>query len=183
MNKSNFSTSAFLPVLLTVACFLVAWYMVLPNYYESKGELDVLETEILASRAKYNSLEETKTDLLSISDVLNLIYVSVSNDADEPNLITELEAIAIKHELIIPTINISDPTASLGEEYYYDDSESTYGVVQVSFSVAGDFARLNEFIGSLEKSIKFMNIQSLSYTSSSDENIIYLNIQLETYKY
>jgi len=173
--------------LLTIACFLLAWYIVLPNYYKAKGELDVLEEEVLAARAKYSSLETTKKDLASMTDVMDLIYVSVSEGTDEPNLITELEAISIKHELTIPSISISDPTAGGEEdEYYFSDSDDTgtvYGAVQVSFSVAGEFAKLNEFIASLEKSVKFMNIKSLSYSSSEGDNLIYLSIQLETYKY
>jgi len=188
MNKTSISNSALIPALLTVACFLLAWQIVLPNYYQAKGDLDVLEEEVLAARAKYNSLETTKSDLASMTDIMNLIYVSVSDGTDEPNVITELEAISLKHELVIPSISISDPTAGIAgdNEYYYSDTGDTgaaLNAVQVSFSVAGDFAKLNEFISSLEKSVKFMNIRSLSYSSSKEDDLIYLSIQLETYKY
>ncbi len=186
MNKVNISNSAILPVFLTIACFLLSWYLVLPNYYKAKGELDILEQEILAARAKYNSLETTKEDLASMADVMEIIYVSVSKGADEPNLITELEAISLKHELIIPSIGISDRMAETGEDgYNYNEGEvaQSPGAVQVSFSVVGDFSKLNEFISSLESSIKFMNIKSLSYSTSDADGLIYLSIQLETYKY
>ncbi len=186
MNKVSTSNSVFIPVLLTVACFLLSWYMVLPDYYEARSELDVLEDEVLAARAKYSSLETTKTDLASMADVMDLIYVSVSKNTDEPNLITELEAISLKHELVIPSISISDPSAGAEESGTYYSSDGTdegYGAVQVSFSVAGDFAKLNEFISSLEKSLKFMNIKSLSYSAGEGDDLIYLSIQLETYKY
>lgn len=184
MKKNNSYNSSLIPVLLTVACFLLAWYIILPNYYEAKSELNIMEEDVLAARAKYNSLEQTKSDLKSISDITDLLYISISPDADEQNLITELEAIAIKHELTIPSISISDPTAGNEDEYFYTgDSGSISGAIQVSFSVAGDFTKLNEFIASLEKSVKFMNIKSLSYQSAESDSLIYLSVQLETYKY
>lgn len=183
MKQSRSYNGVLLPVLLTVACFVLAWYVVLPNYYEERSKLSTLEEEVLAARAKYNSLEQTKTDLSGVSDILDIIYVAVSPDTDEPNLITELEAIAIKHELTLPSISISDPTAGGAEEYYSDYEANTVGAIQVSFSVAGEFDKLNAFIDSLEKSIKFMNVKSLSYQSSEAGGLVYLSVQLEAYKY
>ena len=210
MSKST--TSNAIAVLLTIAILVFAWKVTLPNYFAHKNNLTSLENEVSAAKAKLESIEKTKTEIAGIKSTADQITVSVPAGRDEPNLISELEAIGVKNNIVIPLMDISIPAASAasinntgvvaqnaaapatltseGAGVASGTPEATAAVAQaaagtpfeVSFTIKGSFEDLNGFVASLEKSIRFMNIKSFTYEVLTEGAGESLALQIEIYQ-
>lgn len=179
--KSNNTTSLNIIAILFIAILLIiSWKLILPSYAANSDKLQTLDMEITNAQAKLDSLDEVRNDLSSIDATFEKISVAIPDGADEPNLITELEAIAVKNGIVLPSVSITEESAS-DSNYDEDASQAQYGVpISISFSVTGSFDSLNQFIVDLEKSIKFLNITDLNYAYSEDGNIS-LSLVIEAY--
>ncbi len=142
----------------------------MPSYAANSEKLQILDMEITNAQAKLDSLDKVRNDLSSIDSTFEKISVAIPEGADEPNLITELEAIAVKNGIVLPSVSVSTESADNGD---YEEGESqAYGVpISISFSVNGSFDNLNQFVADLEKSIKFLNITDLNYAYAEDGSI------------
>lgn len=179
MRSSNHSTMNILAVLFTILIFLVTWKLILPDYAKNKKQLAVLDTEINSAQDKLSSLDTAKADLASLGDVYKSITVSVSDSVDAPSIISELEAIALKNSIVLPSISIADPSSETSST---DLSAVTSAgtPIQITTNIKGKFDQLNGFITGLEKSVKFFNIKSMTY-SMGDADIMGLSLQIEAY--
>ncbi len=172
MKKNNSSTLSLLAIILTIGAVIISWRLISPSYAANVKKLSDLDQEISNVSSKIESLDITKNDLSLIDSTLKSIMVAVPDNTDEPNLITELEAIALKNNIILPSISISK-----GQSADLDISGQT---ISIALNVTGTFGELNGFIEALEKSIKFMNIKSLNYTLA-DEGKMALSLNIEAY--
>ena len=213
MKVSKSTTGNMIAVLLTIAVIVLAWKLVLPNYFSHKNNLTALEDEVSAAKAKLDSLDKARADIASVKSTADQIMVSVPKGKDEPDLISELETIGVKNGIIIPTIDISEAslgasgtgepavitqnaaapaTISAGTENAISGTgtsgeavtaETTQGTpFTVSFTVTGSFESLNGFMTGLEKSVRFMNIQSFTYEILKEGEGNSLAVQIEVYQ-
>lgn len=143
----------------------------LPSYAENRAKSRTLSAEINSAESKINSIESARSQLSGIADTINQLLVSIPADKDEPNLISELEVIGAKHGMAIPAINISGTASDETASNQVLSSIAAGTPVSVSFSVAGSFENISAFTESLEKSIKFMHINSVTMTVQADGNI------------
>ncbi|MFA4996177.1 MAG: type 4a pilus biogenesis protein PilO [Patescibacteria group bacterium] len=184
MQKSNSGFYAAAAVILTLASLFYAWKFILPEYQKTQGEIAQADKEISAGEIKLDSLQSTKVGLDSLGDLVDRLFLAVPEDKDTPNLITELEAIATKSKMYIPSIQISDGAASanMGTDTAATTTQAVSGLnpISISLSVTGDFGQLNQFLMDLEKDIRFTNVKSVTL-SSSDEGMS-LAVQMEVYK-
>lgn len=181
MKKNNLSSLNVVAILLTVLLLILSWKLIAPSYSSNSKALKSLETEITNAQAKLDSLDKTRNDLSSIESTYDMISVAVPDGSDEPNLITELEAIAIKSGIVLPSISIS--SNNLENANY--GSEGTVSIesgipIDISLSVTGNFDQLNEFVSALEKSVKFLNITDLNY-AFFEESGLSLSLNIKAY--
>lgn len=184
MKKSdNIAIMNTIAVFLTVMVVIIVWKLILPSYVDNKKQYSNLDTEIIAAENKKASLDKVKTDLSQIDSAYKAITVSISDGSDEPNLISELEAIALKNGLALPSISISADSASSATPVESDGTTIAEALpatpVNISISVSGTFDQLNGLISSLEKSVKFMNIKAANFSQGEDN--IALSLQIEAY--
>ncbi|OQA04353.1 MAG: Pilus assembly protein, PilO [bacterium ADurb.Bin400] len=106
------------------------------------------------------------------------LFVAIPSKADEPNLISELEAVAKKHQLIIPTISISTGDENGSASMSDGSTASPTNRVRVSFSVTGNFDSLSQFVASVEKDLRFSNIKNINIAASEDEMSLSLSIDV-----
>ncbi|MFA5927228.1 MAG: type 4a pilus biogenesis protein PilO [Patescibacteria group bacterium] len=167
MNR-NLKTEYFAFALLLIAgCFIFSWKVLVPQYKTDKSQMLALTSEIESSRDKLDSLKGAQADLEELGDTVDKLLLSVPADTDMPNLITELEALAIKNEASLPSLQISDDTSA----------GSTIGIV---FNIKGDFEKLSKFISSIENDIRYMNIKTFSVSSNDDD--LTLSLEVDAYK-
>ena len=201
MKASGTTTSNTVAVILTIAVLVLAWKMVLPGYFSHKTNLDNLTTEVEAAKIKLDSIEKSKAELSAIKPITDQLLIAVPKGADEPDLISELEAIAVKNSIVLPSISISEKEesgttaatttttaatpASTGTETpaaTEATAEASGTPITISFSVSGSFANLNAFITALEKSVRFMNITGLTYSMDTEGGGNSLALQIQAYQ-
>lgn len=181
MHKSNTGFYAAVAVLLIGASFLYSWKFLVPSHQKKQSEIVKTEKEIEAAKAKLNSLGTTKASLDELGPVVSKMFIAIPEDKDLPNLITEFEALAAKHETVIPGFQISDASAATVAPTTGAAPVSAGNSTLVSFTVNGNFEKLNQFVSSLEKDIRFINLKSLTFSTSEDGKTISLAVQLEVY--
>lgn len=182
--KNNSGFYAGITVLIAVSSFLYTWKFIIPKFSENKAKSVALETDISSASKKLDSLKKAQTTLTQLGDIPTQLSVSVPEDKDMPNLITELEAVAAKYKMVLPTISASDGSDASGAT---DTSASAASgnSVMISISVPGSFDDIKGFIADLEKDVRFMNIKSISISSSQDEKGVSnmsVALQIEAYK-
>ncbi|OGD63150.1 hypothetical protein A2215_01670 [Candidatus Berkelbacteria bacterium RIFOXYA2_FULL_43_10] len=161
---------------LTAVVLITTWKVVAPSYSSEKSRKIELENEVALAKQRLLWLDTSKAELVKNKELVDQLFVAVPKDIDAPNSISELEAIAVKNSLAIPSIGIQDNSGS--------DTETGLtlsNTVTISLSVTGEFENINSFIASLEKSVKFMNIRSLTYSNSAESGTS-ISLEIEAYK-
>ena len=180
--KKKTSTTSAIVVMITIFVVILGWYVVAPGYKESKEEKEKLEGQVIILQEKLAWLDETETSLNAGEETFSKLFVSVpSEDRDEPNAIAELEAIALKHGLVIPSIGFAD-LASKKNNLYDENPEVIIPGSRVSITIVleGSFEDVSGFIESVEKSVKFMNIRSFTYAKGENSETS-LSLEIEAY--
>ncbi|MEK9156020.1 MAG: type 4a pilus biogenesis protein PilO [Patescibacteria group bacterium] len=175
MRRDNKTSFLALTIFAVGVCFYLSFSLIIPGYKQNRRDYYLAKSEIESARAKLESLKTAKQSMSDLGAIVDQMLVAVPEGTGKEDLIVELEAIAAKHNTYIPSIQISDNTAASSST-----AAATPGAIQISFSVKGSFTELNQFITSLEKSIRFMNIKSLSL--SEGDNGLSLSLQIEAYR-
>lgn len=182
--KSNSAFYAGITVLIVISSFLYTWKFIIPKFSENKSKSAQLDIDILSASKKLDSLKKAQTTLTQLGDIPTQLSVAVPEDKDMPNLITELEAVAATYKIILPAISVSDSaTATTGATA--DPATSSPNAVTISIAAPASFAGINGLIADLEKDIRFMNIKTVSITSTKDDMgtvITSVSLQVEAYK-
>jgi len=176
MRRSSNSYHLALAIIIIVGCFYYSYNRLIPRYQQHRSELALIQHEVKAIDEKMQSLQNSKQTIIDLGDVVDKMLVAVPSDKDAPNLITELEALAIKHRVYIPNISIVDPSDNSATVEMSADSN----IVTVSFAANGSFSDLHQFIQSIEKDLRFMSIKNITVSSVGDQ--VSMSIQLDTYK-
>lgn len=182
--KSNASAAAFFAVLIVGGLFYYTWKFIIPTYSQNRAESVALDTSIADANKKLESLKKAQTTLTQLGDIPEKLSVSVPEDKDMPNLITELEAVAAKHGMILPSIAVSEGTAS-AQSTGTESASSSSKSVTISIASPGSFENISAFITDLENDIRFMNIKSVSISTTMDSSgasSMTLALQIEAYK-
>lgn len=180
MKKSNYSSFVVLVLLIVAASFYFSWQFILPNYRQNRTDLAKTNMEIDSAREKLESLKTAQSSLTGLGSLVDQMFVAVPKDADEPNLITELEAIATKYQTYIPTIQVGSSRSSASSDIAAASGVNADNVIPISFSVNGSYENLNQFVTAIEKDVRFMNITSLSMSVS--EGKASLSLQINSFK-
>lgn len=163
-NSENYLVITALIVVL--AAFIFCWKFAVPRYKEHKQQLETAKIELETASKKLEALKNAKTTLSTLGDITDKMLVAIPEDPDIPNLISELEAIAIRNRSYIPSIEVS-PADEVNKS------------IEVAFSVTGGFADLHNFISSLEDDVRFINIKNLTVSSSG--STMTLSVSLDAY--
>lgn len=180
--NSKSSVTTILPVVLTILMLLIAWYVVAPGFRAAKQEKTNLEDEVVSLQERLAWLEDAETGMESAEATFDKLFISVpSLGNDEPNAISELEAIALRHNLQIPSIGFSE---AVSDEFAYDENIDEDPIsaarASISLSVEGGFDEISSFILDIENSVKFMNVKSLTLIPGT-ENETSLTLEIEAY--
>jgi Tfp pilus assembly protein PilO len=167
--------SLFLPLialLISVTVFFLSWKILIPSIVDNQAKIKAHNIDIGLAEAKIQSLTDAKKKIASISGLVNQLLVAIPEDVDTPDLIAEIETIAALNQVILPSI--SPP---VGDNQSGDSANG----LSATISVSGGFTNIYNFISSLENSIRFLKITSLSI-SSSDTSLLNATITFDVYK-
>lgn len=183
MKRSNSQFYGALAVMITIASFLFCWKFTLPSYRTSQQAIAQTEEETDQAKAKLESLKVAQKSIASLGDTVDNVLLSVPKDKDTPNLITELEALAAQYKLLLPSINISDASSAVAGNATALGTTNSSDAVSVTFgSVESDFTNIHNFIASLEKDVRFMNIEETTITNNPETGKLSLSVKIKAFK-
>lgn len=179
MHRSNSSFyRVALIIVLSLASFFFSWKTIIPQYKANEIALKKVELETVSAAAKLDSLRVAKKDIEDIGPVFNQLFVAIPSDLDEPNAISEIEAIASANKLFVPSIQIVEGGAT-GTTSVSPISASA-SAVTISFAVQGSFEDVSKMTKALENDLKFMNIASITLTPNGAG--VSTSYQIEAYR-
>jgi len=164
MNKED--RSLFLPVLaflIAIIAFFVSWKILMPQIADNQAKIKAYDADIELAELKTASLSDANKKIASMSGLVNQLLVAIPEGVNSPDLIAEIETIAAVNQVLLSSI--SPPGAGEQTSDSSPDSSST------TISLSGGFTSIYNFISSLENSIRFLKITSLSISSTEVDSL------------
>ena len=124
---------------------------------DKAAELQRLKQQLLA---RYNSFNPADIDRL---------HKLLPDHVDNVRLVLDLDTLASKHGLALQNISISAPTQSsvTAGELTIGPALATFDSLTMSFKTTGPYDRFVGFLTELEESLRIVDVEKLSLTSSS----------------
>jgi len=158
-------------------------YYIDPLYKETQ----VLEEE----KNQYDEALNKSKELRSIRDALLSKYNTFSAEdlerlnkllpdtVDNVKLIMEINGIASRYGMVLKEVALSVVSSEDSKEIFGPD-EKNYGSINIGFSVASVYNNFIAFIEDLEKSLRVVDVVSISFQSSETDFYKY-SVNLEIY--
>jgi len=176
------------PIVIALAIFviiLLVFFLVMPEYKTFTS----LQTQLGEKTAEYNAefdyysaISKTYFELQSRQDDVNKIDNALPQDSNIGEAIYFLQKTAKADGLVLKNLSLSKSSAkasAVGTAYNLSDS-----VKDITFSInlSGNYASLENFIISLEKSSRLFEVTSIVFDSASGPPYNF-NLQVKTHSY
>ncbi len=172
--------------LILIIIIIVGFYFVLPKYKEVKKfqvKVAEKEAELKAKEEYFRKLSETLQKLTEHEENVKKINTALPEKVSLPPLIYFIQDKTLENGLILGDLNLQG-TSSL---------EKKTGLKQTSFSlgVTGSYSAFRNFISSLEKSSRLIEISDVSFGAlrkrtreeESPLKIYQFNLGIKVYSY
>lgn len=172
-------------IIILVASIVSVVVFGVPQY----GEYQKLRTEqsgysTILDNAK--KLKQTQTALITKSN-----QFSAENRAklekvipDNPNnvpLILDLSNVAGQYGVKFQSIKTEEQKAEVNPQKKPDTLPADIGVLRVDIVMTGTYTGITEFVRTIEKSLRIIDITGLSFSSSDEKSTIIATISFRTY--
>ncbi len=177
MNKTkNIFTLFFVSILVFVFMLLPS----LENFLENKIILDNKKEELHAQEQYFNELREIDSVIERYSSRLELINLAITDETIAPSLIYYAKNLSQDNGLFFESVN----SVSKNPSTRYNDLNE----VNLSFTVVGDYFDFKNFIQSMEKSIKTIEVENVLISfdfeeEAEEERITSYDVLIKTYYY
>lgn len=185
--------------ILLILASIGIYYGYTKNAWAEIKSIKVQKAELDQTLEKADQLEEKKQEInakinsFGQEDKARLNKM-IPDNADNVRLIIDIQNIAETSGLILKDIKINDSseegqtsneaaqTAFNQTDGTFDgESNQTYNSVKLSFSVTSTYQNYVDFIKKLEKSLRLVDITSLSIKNTGAPNIYQFDITLKAY--
>ena len=162
-----------------------------PTYHSISG----LQT----TKAAYNEALNNSQEFVKKRDELASKYANLSqtdrdrlqklmpDNVDNIRLIIDIQKIASQYGMLPRDISF-DPVASNGQPTgqqlspsQLQEANKDYGTFALSFSVNGTYGNFLGFLGDLEKSLRIVDIQSITFSADATGTTYKYNFKVQTY--
>lgn len=152
---------------------------VLPRYdaiKEARNTIETKEIEVAAKKKFVEKMAELKKQIDARQDDLAKVESLISTGKHTQDVIINLESISQEAGVALNDFKIG---VSKG-------GGDNYEVLQIEFSTSGQYAVLSNLIKLMEKNLRIMDIQELSFTKKETEGLLaspllLLSLKLNTY--
>jgi len=168
-----------LPIILLVASGVIFFGFVDPAYTKI--------TELRAEEKLFNEALDNSAELQKIRDSLRDEYNTFStsdldklkkllpNNVDNVRLVRDLDGIASQYGMSLYNVNIE-----VQEGGGIEPTAKKFGSVNVVFTVRGSYDTFLAFLRDLEKSLRIVDIVSVSFTAA-EQDLYEYKVSLRTY--
>ncbi|MBP9771506.1 MAG: type 4a pilus biogenesis protein PilO [Candidatus Pacebacteria bacterium] len=119
---------------------------------ERSKELIALRDSLLS---KYNAFP---------SDNINRLNTMLPNSIDTVRLIIDINTLASRYGMSLSSISIGIPDESM-DEGEIGPSSDEFGHLSLSFNVAANYDRFRAFLADLERSLRIIDVNSVSFAA------------------
>ena len=173
-------------IILIIVIVLFSYYFILEPKYQQVGiggsyNIDTLETEFEKRTNYLNDLKQLQENIRKVNqqDIAKLERI-LPKDEDIPGIFVELEALALKNNFLISSININEVPEPIKSEV---KDKSPIKKLNISLSLVnasgGSYSDLKEFLDGLEYNLRLFDVNSVYFTPDS----AYYSVSMSTYYY
>ncbi len=168
-------------ILVSIAIFIV---VVIPRFNAIK--------ELRSERTELSDAVASGADLRVRRDELTRQYNAISQDSlsklksllpdsiDNVKLILELDALARTYGLPIQNVRVREAEVTEGAQATIA-TDSRYGTTRLELTLEGRYDRFRSFLTDVEKSLRLIDVESVTFTSAEDDTLYTYIITLRTY--
>lgn len=148
-----------------------------------KEEKKTFKNALADARLLKTRISELDAKLAKISDAeINRLDDFLPDTMDEIQLIVDLSKIASLSGMTIRDINvIADDTSQRDKDLSAQAVNPELKSLSLSFSTTGSYSQFKIFVSNIAKSLRIMDIQSISFNTEPDSSVATYNIELTTY--
>ena len=123
---------------------------------------------------KYNSFDQAK---------LGQLATMLPANPENMKLILSLQSVASQYGMVLQNVKIEDPsTDPASQNKPGSQGNSELGTLTINFSVAGSYASFTNFVRTIEKSLRMIEIQKVSFSASDPKSQNYqYSVAVKTY--
>ena len=149
---------------------------IVPHYGEIKA-LGVQKKDYATILQNARTLQEqrnalvTKYNSFTPAD-LERLNVILPTNPQNVKLILELDALASRNGLLLQNVKIEDPSVETAQTAARPGTAQTNtgtGTLKINFTVAGPYNGFTQFMRSVEKSLRIIDVEKVAFTAA-DEN-------------
>ena len=170
------------PLIFLLAALGLFFLFITPRYEVVKakrGQIKILNDALLNSRKVQAARDTLLTTYNNISNAdLERLKRILPDHVDNVRLILEINRIATDNGMILQNVTTRDDTRADSGAFGPDDS--AYGKIRMSFSLAGKYESLVNFLKEIEQSLRVVDIVALSFTRGRGDLYEY-EIEVDTY--
>lgn len=181
------------PIILTsivlLIVFLLTFFILMPKYEEfnkKTAELEQREQDLKKLESYFSNLAKTKEKLQAFETELSLIDSALPSSSDMPSVFNFVQATAEKNGLVLSSVSLSSSATKTRTSAAATVTE-TGRMKNNSFSVSvsGSYSAFKNFLSEIEKSARFIEIESISFSSGfyGSGGIFDFNLQMKVYSY
>lgn len=150
----------------TVRAQAADYQTVLTNARKLKEQRNALVT-------KYNSFDQAK---------LGQLATMLPTNPENMKLILSLQSVASQYGMVLQNVKIEDPAADAAQARTAAQNNTELGKMVINFSVAGSYASFTNFMKTIEKSLRVIEIQKVSFSASDPKAQNYqYSVSIKTY--
>lgn len=174
---------ALLPILFVVIAAGIFFGFIDPAYNRVQ-DLRAEESQFNQALTRSKELQQVRDQLLSRYNTfsqndLNRLEKLLPDNVDNVRLILDLDAIASRYGMRIRNVALqTNESRALRGQVGFD--ETRFDSLIVSFSVTGSYDSFVSFLGDLERSLRLVDVNSISFTASPS-GIYDYSVALKTY--
>ena len=158
-----------------------------PKYQEFRNEKKLISQENIALKEKsehFSKLEEVFKELDNHKDDISKIDSSLPSRVSLPILFNLIKNISERNKLVLGSISSSVSSSSKNSSAGNSETEGNKieGVknISISISLVGSYQDFKNFLSSIYKSARLIEVNSISFSSSS-EDLFNFSLSLETH--
>lgn len=173
---------AFIMLLASVGMFII---YIIPTYNDTKQiQVENLEYEKIVQNAK--TLEEKRDQLIAKHQSftpaqLERLERLLPSHPDNVKLILELDELAKNQGVSLQNVRIEQVEESSSRTRTANSADAELGKFILHFAINGTYPGYVQFLESVEKNLRIMNVQKTSFVAPSDRTTYQFQTSVETY--
>lgn len=165
-------------IILFIALIL-GFYLTYPKYQEFKElqtKVSEKEAELRGRTAYFAGVDKTFKKLKNYEESLEKIDRAIPSNSSIAFLIYFFQKKSSENGLILQGVSFSESSPAGGRKEFKE--------IHFSFKLLGSYSALKNFLSFLEKSVRLIEVESISFTSQKETGQIYsfgLTIKVHSY--